>query len=162
MFEANDDNYLYRWRCLWSGECGSHGCHWTVIYIQTHATTLSILCWWLGLDVSHDSMAVMNLVILTVMVSCCLRPMMTQGYVIEMALLMLISVFVQISWFSWLSSKHVRRPYPSNCSLTDARMAWVGRLSCFHGCHNLGFLLSTFVFSRQTNMPSSILFYLIL
>jgi hypothetical protein len=97
-------------------------------------------------------MAVMNLVVLTLMVSYCLRPMMTQGYFIEVALLMLISLFVMVSWFSWLSSKHVTRPFSSNCSITDALMAWDGRVSCFHGYHDLGFL-STFGFSKQTNTP---------
>jgi len=76
---------------------------------------------------------------------------MTQGYVIEVALLMLISLFMLVSWFSWLSSKHVRRPYPSNCSIIDPLMAWVGHLSCFHVCHDLGFHLASP--GKQTRPP---------
>ena len=38
------------------------------------------------MDVSHASMAVRNLVLLTLMVSCCLRPMMTQQTIVEVAL----------------------------------------------------------------------------
>jgi hypothetical protein len=83
------------------------------------------------------------------------------GYFIEVALLMLISLFMLVSWFSWLSSKYVTRPFPNNCSITDALMAWDGRVSCFHDCHDLGFL-STFGFSRQINTPSYVLFYLLL
>ena len=39
---------------------------------------------------------------------------------------------------SCLSSNHVTRPFPSNYSIKDALKAWDGRVSCFHGYHELG------------------------
>jgi len=35
-----------------------------VRYVHSQATALCILCWWIGLDVSHDPMAITNLVLL--------------------------------------------------------------------------------------------------
>jgi hypothetical protein len=49
--------------------------------------------------------------------------------------------------FSWLPSNRGTRPFPSNCSITDALTTWDGRVSCFHGNQELdsfdfdGFLL---------------------
>ena len=75
-----------------------------------------------------------------------------------------VSIFL-LCWFLGSHDCHQNMwdVHTQAIALTDALMAWVGRLSCFfHGCHDFGFLLSTFGFSRQTNTPSSVLLYLLL
>ena len=46
--------------------------------------------------------------------------------------------FLSSLWFSWLLSNHATRPFPNNNFVTDALMAWDGRVSRFHGYHELG------------------------
>jgi hypothetical protein len=63
---------MARVRCVsWFHNChelgyfdfdGSHGCHQNMWDVHTQATSLSLMLWWLGLDVSHASIAIMILV----------------------------------------------------------------------------------------------------
>jgi hypothetical protein len=59
------------------------------------------------------------------------------------------------TWFWFLGShgchQNMWDVHTQATAFTDALMAWVRRLSCFHGCHDLSFHLSSL--GKQTHPP---------